>query len=131
MHDTGTLLVTRYWGQKPVQKTLYGRMHKINHLDDILRCEDETLKIVEAIAEHDFCSLRLIVTFSAKEFKQYILRYLPSQILYMGFYPGIFFITMVKAPAGFPAQSSVPTAASSTGHNGSLHIAPAFSKSPP
>ena len=35
--------VTRYWGQKPVQKTLYGRMHKINHLDDILRCEDETL----------------------------------------------------------------------------------------
>ena len=40
-------------------------MHKINLLDDILRCEDETLKIVEAIAEHDFCFLRLIVTISA------------------------------------------------------------------
>ena len=35
--------VTRYWGQKPVQKTLNGRMQKIEYLDDILRCEDETL----------------------------------------------------------------------------------------
>ena len=32
---------------------------------DILRYGDETLKIVEAFAEHDFCSLRLIVMLSA------------------------------------------------------------------
>ena len=44
-------------------------MHEISCLNDILRYGDETLKIVEAIAEHDFCFLRLIEMISAKEFK--------------------------------------------------------------
>ena len=51
-------------GQKPFIN-LKRRMHKINWLNDILRYGDETLKIVEAIAEHNFCSLRLIGVFSA------------------------------------------------------------------
>ena len=42
-------------------------MHKINSFYDILCYGDETLKIVEATAEHDFYSLRLIVMFSTKE----------------------------------------------------------------
>ena len=37
-----------------VQETWNGRIHKIYWFHDILRCGDETLKIVEAIAEHDF-----------------------------------------------------------------------------
>ena len=43
------------------------RPHKNSCFHDILHYGDETLKIVEAIAEHDFCILRLIVMFSAKE----------------------------------------------------------------
>ena len=42
-------------------------MHKIKCLNDILRYGDETLKIVEAIAEHDFCPLRIIGMFSTNE----------------------------------------------------------------
>ena len=42
-------------------------MHKINCFHDILCYGDETLKIVEAIAEHDFCSLRIIGMFSTNE----------------------------------------------------------------
>ena len=48
-------------------------MRKINCFHDILRCGDETLKIVEAFAEHDFCLLRLIETSSANEWKHFIL----------------------------------------------------------
>ena len=54
-------------------------MHKIKGFHDILRYEDETLKIVEAIAEHDFCSLRLIAVFSALGMKPfYFLHYAKS-----------------------------------------------------
>ena len=45
-------------------------MYKTKRLHDILCYGDETLKIVEAFAEHDFCLLRLIAAFSAKEYKQ-------------------------------------------------------------
>ena len=41
------------------------QIEQIKCLNDILRYGDETLKIVEAIAEHDFCFLRLIVMISA------------------------------------------------------------------
>ena len=53
-------------GQKPFIN-LKRRMHKINWLNDILRYGDETLKIVEAIAEHDFALARLIVMLRATE----------------------------------------------------------------
>ena len=54
----------------------HNRLCKIDYFHDILRCEDEILKIVEAFAEHDFCPLRLIGMVSAMNTDNLILRIL-------------------------------------------------------
>ena len=81
-------------------------MHKIDCLYDILRRRDETLKIVEAIAEHGFCSLRLIGAFGAKEYNQSILYILSFMYLKQTLAPHINLFYHIRKPAeNHPAGS--------------------------